>query len=363
LPIQAEKSLYDLAQWCIEHPGLATYLQSKPVAQLVEQVNDGEAPPDVEGDVWRVWQDRFRAHVDQYGYSIYDLDFVKPIPAHDPTPPLQMLQVFLRGQGRDPHARQQQLYEQRVEAIEAVRARTKGLKRKLFDKTLGWAQTFTQAREDSIFEIGLAYPSIREMLLELGHRFAKAEAIAVPDDVFWLERDEVKLGAELLDRGEPVEDHSQRVEQRKMRWRAAKQVTPPGNLPESERIMGIKTDVFMPVSADKQTGNVLKGVGASPGTITASARVLHGPENFAQMAPGAILVADVTTPAWTPLFAMASGIVTNVGGPLSHGSIVAREYGIPAVLGTGVATKRIHNDQVITVDGTAGLVTLTAEEA
>ena len=67
----------------------------------------------------------------------------------------------------------------------------------------------------------------------------------------------------------------------------------------------------------------------------------------------------VTTPAWTPLFAMASAVVTDVGGPLSHGSIVAREYGIPAVLGTGVATKRIQNGQVITVDGDAGTVTLT----
>jgi pyruvate,water dikinase len=76
------------------------------------------------------------------------------------------------------------------------------------------------------------------------------------------------------------------------------------------------------------------------------------------MQPGDILVAEITTPAWTPLFAMAAGIVTDIGGPLSHGSIVAREYGIPAVLGTGVATQRIQSGQVITVDGAAGLVML-----
>ena len=106
-------------------------------------------------------------------------------------------------------------------------------------------------------------------------------------------------------------------------------------------------------------GNTIKGVATSPGRVTASARVLHGPEDFNQMQPGDILVADITTPAWTPLFAMAAGIVTNVGGPLSHGSIVAREYGIPAVLGTGVATKRIQSGQVVTVDGSAGTVALT----
>lgn len=76
------------------------------------------------------------------------------------------------------------------------------------------------------------------------------------------------------------------------------------------------------------------------------------------MKPGDILVANVTTPAWTPLFAMASGIVTDVGGPLSHSSIVARDYGVPAVLGTGVATQRIHSGQPITVDGDRGVVTL-----
>ncbi|MGC9520664.1 MAG: PEP-utilizing enzyme [Anaerolineae bacterium] len=86
--------------------------------------------------------------------------------------------------------------------------------------------------------------------------------------------------------------------------------------------------------------------------------MLHGPEDFDQMQHGDIFVADVTTPAWTPLFAMASGIVTNIGGPLSHGSIVAREYGIPAVLGTGVATKRIQSGMTVTVDGDAGEVIL-----
>jgi len=106
-------------------------------------------------------------------------------------------------------------------------------------------------------------------------------------------------------------------------------------------------------------GDSIKGLGASPGRVTATARVLHGPEDFDQMAPGDILVAGITTPAWTPLFAMAAGVVTDVGGPLSHGSIVAREYGIPAVLGTGVATKRIRNGQVITVDGSAGMVVLS----
>jgi phosphoenolpyruvate synthase/pyruvate phosphate dikinase len=76
------------------------------------------------------------------------------------------------------------------------------------------------------------------------------------------------------------------------------------------------------------------------------------------MEPGTILVCPTTTPAWTPLFSQARGLVTDVGGVLAHGSIVAREYDIPAVLGTGVATQRIRSGQMIRVDGDAGTVTL-----
>jgi pyruvate,water dikinase len=151
---------------------------------------------------------------------------------------------------------------------------------------------------------------------------------------------------------------TRRIRERKAVWRAEKQATPPQQLPPKVRVMGIKADAFLPVSAEEQTGAVLKGVAASPGQITAPARVLLGPEDFHEMQPGDILVAEITTPAWTPLFAMAAGVVTDIGGPLSHGSIVAREYGIPAVLGTGVATQRIQSGQVITVDGAAGLVML-----
>jgi pyruvate,water dikinase len=122
--------------------------------------------------------------------------------------------------------------------------------------------------------------------------------------------------------------------------------------------MGIDMTYFVPSSESEQTEHILKGVGASAGIVTATACVLSSPQDFNRMQPGNVIVAPITTPAWTPLFAMASAVVTDIGGPLSHGSIVAREYGIPAVLGTGIATRRIHQGQRITVDGSAGVVTL-----
>ena len=141
-------------------------------------------------------------------------------------------------------------------------------------------------------------------------------------------------------------------------WRAQKLATPPTLLPKGARFMGIDWERWMPARSDEQTGDTIEGVGASSGQVTAQARVLRGPEDFGEMVPGEVLIAGITTPAWTPLFAMASAVVTDVGGPLSHGSIVAREYGIPAVLGTGIATTRIRSGQTIKVDGDAGTVTL-----
>jgi len=109
------------------------------------------------------------------------------------------------------------------------------------------------------------------------------------------------------------------------------------------------------------TGPTLDGFAVSPGQVTAPASVIRSPEDFATMVPDTILVCTTTTPAWTPLFAQAKGLVTDIGGTLAHGSIVAREYGIPAVMGTGEATQRIENGQLINIDGDSGTVTLVDE--
>jgi pyruvate,water dikinase len=142
-----------------------------------------------------------------------------------------------------------------------------------------------------------------------------------------------------------------------MLWRGQARAAAPQLLPEAkwmERAFG----KMMPAGSQTEVGDTIKGIGASAGRVTAPARVLRGPQDFALMVPGEVLVARITTPAWTSLFAMASAVVTDVGGPLSHSSIVAREYGIPAVLGTGVATQRLTSGQQIRVDGDAGTVVI-----
>jgi pyruvate,water dikinase len=169
------------------------------------------------------------------------------------------------------------------------------------------------------------------------------------DDVFWLHR------AEIL--ADPPVPRAGVVAQRRALWRGQRRVVPPQVLPRGswwERAFAR----WLPAASEEQTGAVLRGVGASTGQVTATARVLGGPADFARLQPGDVLVASITTPAWTSLFAMAAAVVTDVGGPLSHSSIVAREYGIPAVLGTNVATRRIPDGARVRVDGDTGTVTL-----
>ena len=358
-PIRADKSLYDVAMWCQERGGLAAYLRETPAEQLAAQLANGQTR--VAG--WQDFCERFQAYLQDYGHIIYNLDFAKPLPLDDATPMLGTIKMYLEGLGVNPHERQRAAEEKRVQAAEATLKRLKGLRRWAFRKTLGMAQTMAAVRENALSDIGLGYPLLREMLCELGRRFAQAGGIAQSEDVFWLEVDQVRQAIAVLERGEPLNSMAERVAQRQATHEALKRVAPPPMLPPKKKYMGIDMAEFTPATAESQTGGTLKGIGASAGCTTTPACVLHGPEDFDRMRPGDVLVAATTTPAWTPLFAMASAVVTDIGGPLSHGSIVAREYGIPAVMGTGVATKRIRSGQVITVDGSAGVVTLSKNGA
>ena len=292
---------------------------------------------------------------------IYNLDFGNPTPADDPIPIIETLKMFVSGQGVNPHERQQESTDKRMSAVETLEFGLKRRRLKSFQKNLMRAQKYAPLREDGLAEVGLSYPLIRKMLREIGNRFVQIGMIEQVDDVFWLIEEEVEVAAGKLDAGKIVEPLLTIIPQRKAIWRSARKASPPMMLPQikvfGKDLMAIKTG-----GIKKEKKGILKGVAASPGTITAPACVMHGPEDFTKMNTGDVLVASLTTPAWTPLFARASAVVTDIGGPLSHGSIVAREYGIPAVLGTGSATAQIKNGQLIYVDGSNGIVELITQE-
>jgi len=358
IPLTAEKTLYDLAQWSRAQSGLAAFLLETPSVAIIEFERGGAVPEGVDGEAWREWCRRFQAYLKDYGYAIYYLDFARELPLDNPAPAVETLKLYMTDRAGSPYERQETFTRRREAARAGILGRIKGLKKWAFEKSLAAAQKRVPLRENGIAEIGLGYPVLRSMLRELGRRFVTAGAIAEDDDVFWMEMAEVVAGVADLAQDDPLSGLHGAIESRKSEWRHRRNLTPPPMLPPKSKYMGIDVSSFSAESGNVEGSAVIKGVGASPGRVTASACVLRGPEDFDQMQVGSILVASTTTPAWTPLFAMASGVVTDIGGPLSHASIVAREYGIPAVMGTGSATKLIEDGQTITVCGDTGEVLL-----
>jgi len=357
IPMQADKAIWDLAMWVRENDTLKEYLAGTKTSQIVEDLEDAQSRAGIENSIWQEWLQRMAYYRREFGYILYDLDFACEIPGENPAPALEVLKMILRGEGTDPYERQERLERQRLEAVSRLKDTARGLKGWAVRRALRWATNTSEVREDSIASIGLAYPGLRKVLRELGQRLAEAGVIQDAGDIYWLEEDEIAARLDKLEAGKQMESLAESVQQRKSINQAAAKYLPPTQIPYSKTYMGIPLEVFVPGEGG-QEGDRLKGVGASAGKVAGPARVILGPEEFDQMRQGEILVAKQTTPAWTPLFAMASAVVTDIGGPMSHGSIVAREYGIPAVMGTVAATRVIKTGQVIHVDGGAGLVAL-----
>jgi pyruvate,water dikinase len=232
--------------------------------------------------------------------------------------------------------------------------------RRKFHQLLNTAQQAARTREDSLFDVGLAWTPMRRLAIELGRRLAQNGVIAQVEDIFWLRLDEIRSA---FASPVPADQLTAQVAERQEKNQAWSQSSAPYLLPAGSRPGFWWKWVFPTPELNRQPdAHTLVGLGVSPGKATAVARVVHSLDEFQCINNGEILVTRTTTPAWTPLFSRIAGLVTDLGGPLAHGSIVAREYGIPAVMGVGNATQRIRSGQTITVDGTAGRVILSTDK-
>ena len=349
-PMAAEKALFALAGWVREDAALAASLATPGVAALA-----ADPPAGVHPDRWAAWRERLDAHLGEFGHMTYNLDVANPVPADDPTPILAALRHAVAGAAPDPVERQGRLAARRERLAADLLGRLGRARARVARRSLQAAQAWGPIREDALAAMGLAWPTMRRLLRDLGRRLVDAGALEHPDDVFWLTlREARELGAG-ADAGASLTGRAEDVSRRRTAWRGQALATPPQYLPESALMRSMEG--MMPARA-QQEGPVLRGTTGSGGRVTAPARVLTGPQDFGAFRPGEVLVAAITTPAFTPLFALAAGVVTDIGGVLSHGSIVAREYAIPAVLGTGTATRRIRTGDLVTVDGGRGEVLL-----
>jgi pyruvate,water dikinase len=188
---------------------------------------------------------------------------------------------------------------------------------------------------------------VRKALLEAGQEFSAAGTITDADDLFFLHVAE--LGA--LSRREERDWKAIIAVRRQAYGRELRRRLVPRLLVSDGRAF------YEGVGAETDTGDTITGSPVSPGVVEGTVHVVLDPLR-ARLAPGEILVCPGTDPAWTPLFMAAVGLVMEVGGMMTHGSVVAREYGIPAVVGVHQATLRLNDGQRIRLDGSSGRITI-----
>jgi pyruvate,water dikinase len=207
-------------------------------------------------------------------------------------------------------------------------------------------------REEQTREWTIAWPVMRRAVVRIGEALVESGAIVATDEVFFLTKAEALAALA----GEPLRATVNVAERRATRDRQSRLV-PPAFVGQVSRVMRSIPGTFARMIGAKPSDDALvTGSPASPGRATGSVRVVRGADDFEALQPGEILVAPLTAPAWTPLFTKAAAVVTDVGSASSHASIIAREYGIPAVVGCGDATARLRTGMRVTVDGSTGNV-------
>jgi pyruvate,water dikinase len=280
---------------------------------------------------------------------VAEIDLGLPRWSEDPTYILGVLANYLRLD--DPEAapdvqfgRATREAEGMVDELTRRAAREGRLRGALVGFLLGRARALSGLREMPKFCIVLLMARARELLWTVGAELAETGRLQSAEDIFFLSMPEAWAALAGEDLRPVVRDRRAVYEQELGRRHVPRLLLSDGTEPTAGTHKATGTD------------GVLRGTPASGGVVTQKARVILDPGE-ASLEPGEILVAPSTDPGWTPLFLTAGGLVMEMGGPMSHGAIVAREYGIPAVVGVPDATDLIETGRRITVDGSVGEVT------
>jgi rifampicin phosphotransferase len=301
-----------------------------------------------------VAQAAISAFMERYGMrGLGEIDLGRPRWRSDPAPIMQTLQSYLKID--DPDLAPDVVYERgrhaamaEIERLLAALANTRGgwIKVLLARTAAERMRALMGLRETPKFVVIRILGLMQSALLVDGAQLMAEGMLSRPDDVFYLHMREL----ETLVRGER-RDWVTMVQTRRQ---AAAREQLRRQIP---RLLLSTGEAFYGGAADTGDENVLIGSPVSPGVVEGAVRIVLDPRRT-QLTPGEILVCPGTDPSWTPLFLVAGGLVMEVGGMMTHGAVVAREYGIPAVVSVHQATQRLHTGQRVRVDGSTGLVTM-----
>ena len=334
--------LYDLARQVVSSPELQQRIDSiADNRRLLEAIaTDEEA---------REFRSAMREFLRSFGHrAVCEGEFRNPCWREDPAQVLALVRNYLQPGVTPPEevrARQHRVRSDAARRVQALPAAKRIVLRHVIER----ARRNMALREQLKDLIILRSDRARRIYAEVRARLVSRQRLSNPDDIYFLVYSEV---ADLLTGTMPPDTASDIIARRRRGFAWC----------EAVRVPKIQERVARTVMAqDLASGRQLKGVGVSPGRVEGRARVILDPRLGSHIEPGEILIAPVTDAGWTPLFINAAGLVVEVGGLLSHGSVVAREYGLPAVVGVTGATAAIQTGDRIGLDGSSGIVVKLGE--
>jgi pyruvate,water dikinase len=340
---EMDLALWGLAQQISADHAAAEVLQHTTPERLAQDYHDGALPS--------TFQQGLANFLSTYGHrAVAEIDFGLPRWSEDPTHIIGALANYLQLKNQDlaPDA-QFRRGAREAEAMVVDLTRRAARKGRLRGLLVGFCLRRTRdlygVRETPKFYLVKMMARGRELLWPVGEELAQAGNLEEARDIFFITLPEARAALAGTDMRSAVRERRASYEHELHRRRVPRLLLSDGTEPSIE------------TQATDAANDTLNGTPASAGIVTAKARVILDPTG-ARLEPGEILVAPSTDPGWTPLFLTASGLVMEMGGAMSHGSVVAREYGIPAVVGVPGATERITTGLQITVDGSAGTVSI-----
>lgn len=329
---------------------VATLARREPDARQVlesEATTGLDALPD--GATRRALQSFLALYGDR---AVREAELSTPRWREDPRMVLTMLRVALRGEGKDLERALGRARSQAADEMQRLVPRLGLVEQTLVRHVVARAQTTARLRERMRAWVTRVLGMIRDVALEAQRRLLRRDGELRADEqslvagaiqaVFFLTADEVVAALDAPAPGLVAIVRARRAEFARDIARPDPPVT----------FVGAPPPVVLPPSG----GEVLRGLPASAGVVEGLARVLHGAGEMGELEPGEILVVHTTDVGWTPLFLLAAGVVTDLGGPLSHAAIVARELGVPSVVNVTGATRALRTGDRLRVDGDRGVV-------
>lgn len=356
------RRLHELAQMASSRPAVRELLD-RPAAFSIEGIDS----------VDEEFGDAVKSYLHRYGSRVLGYGVADPTLTEVPAFFTQLIRGQLE-QNYRPDVDQQTAADVRTRSADEARKmladRPEDLAR--FDETLRKAERAYPVREDNeFFTISAPLAVMRYAILEVGRRLAERGVIRRPDDVRFLELDEARPA--LIEGGDKIAG----VEHRKGQWAWAELnpgpssygeappeppaldfIPPESRLPMEAMLWSLDATMAIDATPGESSEGSLSGIAASPGRYTGPVRIVTDETHFDKLQPGDVLVCPITSPVWSVVFPLIGALVTDTGGVLSHPAIIAREYQIPAVVATGHATALVHDGDLVTVDGSAGVVTV-----